>query len=270
MIIILCSDTPVWAYGLDNNWDDWYGDNNIDNLIELDEVVCTPEDDTTYHSDWWDSEDDDWGDYDGGWEDDDDGSDYNAGWGAGDDTSSSNNNQNPPPAEDDGKPKNYVPDPNDKMAKTDIPATMETQIKNTCVPAIMGFVNHLLGGNTNYGEYLMYYFQQYNVWIPSSEVTLTNLNAFVSHFFETTTFTDYKTAIDNGNVVMTDILVGTYTETTDGKEITVYDTHNVLVIGYDDDNPNNIIYMDSETGTLQEASVNYFRADYNIVITNNK
>jgi uncharacterized protein YvpB len=267
---------PANAWWNDNYWDDYYGDDlSWENY--LDDCVVTGyydggNDDNWWDDDWWsNNNDDDWG---GGYSDDsfDDPYDDYTPSNNGDNNSGNGNGNN---TNNPDTPGPYHPDPNDKMAKPNIPTTMEPQTPNTCVTSIMVFLNHLFGDNIKEGDILSYAAKNLNAWVLYTGVPDDKIIPLVTNYFNITTFDDYKTAIDNGNFVMTDILVGSHTEMFNGEEVTINDGHNVLIVGYDDDNPENLIYMDPQTGTLQIENKDYFDGDYNnggynIVITSKK
>lgn len=81
------------------------------------------------------------------------------------------------------------------------------------------------------------------------------IEPFVTHFFKTQTFTNYKSAIDAKHPVMTD--VNSQIESS---------THNVLCVGYNS-NTGAAIYMDPELACMYSVNAGYFLQDYNIVLT---
>ena len=87
-------------------------------------------------------------------------------------------------------------------------------------------------------------------------VSSANVPGFVSNYFNTAPFTSYKSAIDNGYVVLTDIPTGqSY-------------THCVTIVGY---HPNgDLVYMDPELGVLRECPASYPLGNIKIPIIGNK
>ena len=86
-------------------------------------------------------------------------------------------------------------------------------------------------------------------------VSLDYIEPFVTHFFKTQTFTNYKSAIDAKHPVMTD--VNSQIESS---------AHNVLCVGYNS-NTGAAIYMDPELACMYSVNAGYFLQDYNIVLT---
>lgn len=81
--------------------------------------------------------------------------------------------------------------------------------------------NKVFGGTVNEGAYILYYTQTYNSNPLIDGVSLDYIEPFVTHFFKTQTFTNYKSAIDAKHPVMTD--VNSQIESS---------AHNVLCVGY--------------------------------------
>ena len=167
----------------------------------------------------------------------------------------SNNNQNQT-----NQPKNYQSSSTDKLFRTSLSQTMETQMGGTCVLASMGYVNSLFGGNTNYGEYIWAYAQLYHnndfEHVLYNGVYSQNIPSFVSRYFNTTSFTSYQQAIDNGHLVLTDIPTGqSY-------------SHCVTIVGYHSNG--DLIYMDPELGVLRECPASYPLGNIKITIIGNK
>lgn len=99
---------------------------------------------------------------------------------------------------------------------------MAKQIPNACVTSIMEYANNkVFGGTVNEGAYILYYTQTYNSNPLIDGVSLDYIEPFVTHFFKTQTFTNYKSAIDAKHPVMTD--VNSQIESS---------AHNVLCVGY--------------------------------------
>jgi len=158
-----------------------------------------------------------------------------------------------PDDDDSGKP---------HYAKDDLPETMHPQITiNNCVPSIMEYAYHALGGEKvdKESDYQNYYAQEYDTWAPLfNGVSLDHMQSYVDNFFETIPFVSYQDAIENHHgFIMTDI-----------ESDLENSTHNVLIIGYQDDG--NLIYMDPMTGSRHECDESDIVGNYNIVITGNK
>ena len=127
---------------------------------------------------------------------------------------------------------------------------------NACVTSIMEYANNkVFGGTVNEGAYILYYTQTYNSNPLIDGVSLDYIEPFVTHFFKTQTFTNYKSAIDAKHPVMTD--VNSQIESS---------AHNVLCVGYNS-NTGAAIYMDPELACMYSVNAGYFLQDYNIVLT---
>lgn len=152
-------------------------------------------------------------------------------------------------------PTSYVKQTGDVFAKQNLPSTMTVQMPNTCVTSIMEYAdNNVFGGSTNEGTYILYYMQTYKSNVITDGVSLENIQPFVSHFFNVTTFKTYKGAISSKHVVMTDI-----------PSSIPNSRHNILVLGYQPDSA--IIYMDPEKGSWYTVAESYFSKDYDIELT---
>ena len=155
-------------------------------------------------------------------------------------------------------PRNYSANKAGNVLVDNVKTTAPKQTVNTCVTAIMEYINHLFGGNLNEGVYVMRLWQSgINIFNPETDIDGKIVQAFTPQFFTTTSFTSFRTAIDAGHVVMTTIPtdeVGT--------------GHNVLVVGYNSVS-GDLIYMDTEWGILREVQPSYFNLsnDYKIAIT---
>lgn len=158
---------------------------------------------------------------------------------------------------EDKKPQEYKPDVKDKLVKDKIPMKMVKQLPNTCVTSIMEYINHLFDGKVKEDKYLTDYAKTFGGLVLRDGVSISDIDSFTKRHFETSPFESFKHSIDNGEVVMTDV----------GSEISD-SRHNVVVVGYSEDG--NLIYMDPEKGTMQEADPNYISGDYKISISGNK
>lgn len=153
-------------------------------------------------------------------------------------------------------PTKYSKQKGDVFVKSSLPTTMAKQIPNACVTSIMEYANNkVFGGTVNEGAYILYYTQTYNSNPLIDGVSLDYIEPFVTHFFKTQTFTNYKSAIDAKHSVMTD--VNSQIESS---------AHNVLCVGYNS-NTGAAIYMDPELACMYSVNAGYFLQDYNIVLT---
>lgn len=153
-------------------------------------------------------------------------------------------------------PTKYSKQKGDVFVKSSLPTTMAKQIPNACVTSIMEYANNkVFGGTVNEGAYILYYTQTYNSNPLIDGVSLDYIEPFVTHFFKTQTFTNYKSAIDAKHPVMTD--VNSQIESS---------TYNVLCVGYNS-NMGAAIYMDPELACMYSVNAGYFLQDYNIVLT---
>lgn len=152
-------------------------------------------------------------------------------------------------------PNPYQKKDGDAFAKAGLSQSMSTQMPNTCVTSIMEYANNkVFGGSTNEGTYILYYLQTYGKNVITSGVDLKDIKPFVEHFFNTTSYSSYKKAVDNGHVVMTDITSSIPNS-----------AHNVLVLGYQLNN--DFVYMDPEKGSWYSVADSYFLKHYNIELT---
>ena len=153
----------------------------------------------------------------------------------------------------------YTVQSGDVMAKSGLPTTMSTQLPNTCVTAIMEYINNnVFNGNANEGVYLLSYCQTYSVSIFNFDgVSPSNIVSFTNIHFTTSTFLNFQTAINSGAVIMTDIASSIPNS-----------VHNVVILGYT--SGGDYIYMDPELGYLCTTSESGFIKDYVIYITGTK
>lgn len=151
-------------------------------------------------------------------------------------------------------PVKYKPTTGDVFVKSNLPQTMDVQDFNTCVPAIMEYINNNVYGDTiNRNDYCLYYLKTFGGDVYWYGVQSKFMKDFVEHFFYTTSdiFT-YEEAIKKGYPIMTDIPLEGY-------------GHNVVIIGYQKND--NYIYMNPEDGKLYSVQEGYFQKDYNFFIT---
>ena len=156
-------------------------------------------------------------------------------------------NPNPPGSETNpDAPKKYVPSDTDKLAKKDLPLTMEKQFPNHCVTTIMEYINNkVFNGKKNEGDYLLDYHKQIK-------------KNFVIGSFAGVDPKELGTFITNNFTVP-----GTYTvETAISKEWVVFGTipagsenvlHAVVIVGYIG---SDYIYMDPAEGKMQTNKKN--------------
>ncbi len=146
-----------------------------------------------------------------------------------------------------GKP--YVPKPNDVKVQNII-GTMPIQNRNTCVTSSLEYASNVLGSTINEGTFILHQLQLgtnvYEVGVP-----LENISTLINTFFNTAPFLSYIDSINSGYPVMTDTYSGT-------------EYHNVVIVGYQDDG--DLIYMNPESGYLEEAPAGEFNLNYAIPI----
>lgn len=225
-------DDSGW-YDDNDNGDDWWNEDNYDDDyawdIDLPDVIITPDDDDSWDEsddDWWrtdDADDDD--SWDGGnddWWDDDS-------WN--DDSGMSSNKNNEIKGNDDKK-NNYSLKESDKLSVNLKILNKQIGFKqgtnNTCVCSGLEFVAKVLGNN-----------QLTESKVLEKLVTTQGLGALLGQFqnvqtladdlariandagFRSTSYiSDIKTAIDNGELVMTTIPVASG------------GNHDVIIVGY--------------------------------------
>lgn len=238
LIIVISLSLPIHSYACwDDDMDDddegWYNNNDDDDDyawdIDLPDVIITPDDDDSWDEsddDWWrtdDSDDDD--SWDGGnddWWDDDS-------WN--DDSGMSSNKNNEIKGNDDKK-NNYSLKESDKLSVNLKILNKQIGFKqgtnNTCVCSGLEFVAKVLGNN-----------QLTESKVLEKLVATQGLGALLGQFqnvqtladdlariandagFRSTSYiSDIKTAIDNGELVMTTIPVASG------------GNHDVIIVGY--------------------------------------
>ena len=99
---------------------------------------------------------------------------------------------------------------------------MKKQLPNTCVTSSMEYINNnIFGDDANQGEYDLYALQMFKINIYKDGIVgFDQVKELVSNFFDTTTFSDYKTVINKGYVIMTDI-----------PSSIPNSTHNIIIVG---------------------------------------
>jgi len=148
----------------------------------------------------------------------------------------------------------YTPSVVDKMAKANLPTTMDPQLPNSCVTAIMEYMNNKVwNGNINEGVYIQAYMQMTGKNPILNGINMNYLGQFIMQFFHTAGFNSIKAVIDSGGVVMTDI-----------PSSIAGSSHNVLIVGYQ---PNgNYICMDPEKGYMTSVNKSSIGQNYTINI----
>jgi len=152
----------------------------------------------------------------------------------------------------------YSPKSGDVMVKSGLATTMPTQLINTCVTAIMEYINNnVFNGSVNEGVYQLSYYVTYGQWVIDDGVSLSDIVSFTNMHFTTNTFSSLQAAISSGAVIMTNIASSIPNS-----------SHNVVIVGYFSDGY--YIYMDSETGHLCIAHESAFLKNYVLYITGTK
>lgn len=177
---------------------------------------------------------------------------------------------NPPPLIPPAKGKDFESKVGDKIVVGKLPATMDKQSPNGCVVAVMELIYRIFGDHINIkkeGQLIQEYINlanskgRFDITIDTyfntetGGVELSLLADFVGENFELNPFSDFKSSIDRGDVVMVDI-----------PSEMANSAHNVLVIGYHTNG--DLIYMDPEVGHWREAPESFFLGDYYFSISN--
>ena len=128
---------------------------------------------------------------------------------------------------------------------------MNKQLPNTCVTSSMEYINNnIFGGDANQGEYDLYALQTFKINIYKDGIVgFDQVKELVSNFFDTTTFSDYKTVINKGYVIMTDI-----------PSSIPNSTHNIIIVGYKANG--DLIYMNPEKGYCYSVNQSYIKGSY--------
>ena len=177
-------------------------------------------------------------------------------------------------------PKIWKNDPADKLIEdrdgNDIPNRIKRQKGQDCSTAIMEYANNITGGDKDRDYYEKQAKKRFNRDVEEAalnprqvfEMVVTNFEMSREHESAIKNGADYKGALDAGYPIMTNLIIP-HAEGFDEGTIV---THNVLVVGYTDDN--NYIYMDTNRGGLMELGIQNFKNDdwykYDFVIKNNK
>ena len=177
-------------------------------------------------------------------------------------------------------PKIWKNDPADKLIEdrdgNDIPNRIKRQEGQNCSTAIMEYANNITGGDKDRDYYEKQAMEIYNQNIEKealdprqmTEMVVANFERSREHESAIRNGSDYKGALDDGYPIMTNLIIPHAEGFDEGTVV----THNVLVVGYTDDN--NYIYMDTNRGGLMELGIQNFKNDnwykYDFVIKNNK
>ncbi len=173
----------------------------------------------------------------------------------------------------------HTPKATDKYGKPSVKdvinKTFGKQAFNNCTTASLGFVGQWIFKNDlNEGKVLVKNFQLNKVdfgKVISNGQDVDQNSKMIKSLYNTVTFTNFKDAIDKGNIVMTDVFVksGQETDPSDpSKTINVIVTHAVAVIGYTDDGKN--IFFDPSEGNFQTTETKYLNTSYAITISSTK
>lgn len=146
-------------------------------------------------------------------------------------------------------PKGYFEKVGDILLEPIFPRTMIPQSTvSRCVPAIISFLDNLLGGKVTEQNVVDYYNANYvsdpNYLLDQAGGMMTSkIPAVVLHYFNCTYKADYREALDDCCYILTNV------NTSAGY-------HEVLIYGYD--NNGNVIYMDPGTGMAYRVGADYF------------
>lgn len=153
-------------------------------------------------------------------------------------------------------PSKYESSEGDVFARKKIPPTMKKQLPNTCVTSSMEYINRIFGGNVNEGKYIQSYYSMSRQNALLDGIAFNHVYPFVNQHFHTKLGLDYKTSIDRGMVVMTDLF---------NKD----SIHAVVVVGYNT-SKNTYIYMDPEKGYLCQGGESDLGTQFVVIISGNK
>ena len=162
-------------------------------------------------------------------------------------------------------PKVWDGDKNDKLIRNsyanDIPDQMRRQEDQNCSTTIMEYLSDITGGNKDRHFYEKQAIERFGRNVlelgldPGQVSTMVSVNfdRSLSHEVAIKKGENYKKAIDNWHAVMTNIDVPDAVGFPDGTKV----MHNVLVVGYTDDNK--YIYMDPDVGKLMVSDMSNFK-----------
>ena len=146
-------------------------------------------------------------------------------------------------------PKGYFEKVGDILIEPIFPRNMIPQSTvSRCVPAIISFLDNLLGGKVTEQNVVDYYNANYvldpNYLLDQAGGMMTSkIPAVVLHYFNCTYKADYREALDDCCYILTNV------NTSAGY-------HEVLIYGYD--NNGNVIYMDPGKGMSYRVGADYF------------
>ena len=151
-------------------------------------------------------------------------------------------------------PKEFFGKYGDILLEPIFPRTMIPQTTvNRCVPAIISFLDRLLGGSVTEQDVVDYYNTKYaydsktnNYYYLDNSGGMPNnkISAVVLHYFNCDYKTDYRAALEDCFYVLTNFKTSTG------------DYHEVLIFGCDNDG--NVIYMDPAAGMTYRVGAGYF------------
>ncbi len=145
----------------------------------------------------------------------------------------------------------YQPAEGDTFFKNSVTPTMDVQILNECLLAIMEYVSQELCGLSHNVDYFSTsYYNEYGIWAYLFGVNTEHAMPFLAKHFRSRPFQGFQNEINNGRMVITDIIV-------QGQAGI---THAVAIVGY---KPNGrLIYMDPAKGLLWEGVPTMFGINF--------
>lgn len=155
------------------------------------------------------------------------------------------------------EPPQNNPEDQKKLVSSNLPENMKPQKPNRCVSASMKFISDFYKGNIKEKDYIRAYKEKYKGNIKKDGVLVGKVESFVKDFFNTTPFSNFKNAIDNGHMVMVPIraevnpIVAYAYYMLKGTPPPV-EGHNVIVVGYK--SASELIIMDPLSGGQRTIS----------------
>lgn len=155
------------------------------------------------------------------------------------------------------EPPQNLPEDQKKLVSSDLPENMKPQKANRCVSASMKFISDFYKGDIKEKDYIRRYKEKFKGNIKKDGVLGSEIESFVKDFFDTTPFSNFKNAIDNGHMVMVPIkaevnpIVAYIYYKLNGTPPPV-EGHNVIVIGYNSESE--LIIMDPLSGGQRTIS----------------
>lgn len=151
-------------------------------------------------------------------------------------------------------PREFFSKYKDILLEPIFPRTMIPQTTvNRCVPAIISFLDRLLGGSVTEQDVVDYYntkyaydskTNNYHYLDNSGGMPNNKISAVVLYYFNCDYKTDYRAALEDCFYILTNF------KTSSG------DYHEVLIFGYDNDG--NVLYMDPAAGMTYRVGAGYF------------